>query len=91
MFRYEFIQIPSLENGDNKEHEDMMMTNSITKKLELYARKTGQKLQNLKEYRFMTKGKTSCFSLSVSLSLANLAYLAFLPKNNFTTAKKNLS
>ena len=26
--------------------------------------------------------------LSVSLSLANLAYLAFIPKNNFTTAKK---
>ena len=52
----EFIQISSLQNGNSKEHEEMTISNSITKKLELFATQTGQKLQNLKEYKFLTKG-----------------------------------
>ena len=54
-----------MQNGDRKGKEDMLMTNSISKKLELFATQTGHTLQNLKEYRFLTKGKTSCFSKSV--------------------------
>ena len=50
---------------DNKEQEVMKMTDSISKKLELFATQTGHDLQNLKEYKFMTKGITSCFSKTI--------------------------